>query len=186
MEDKAIVALYWQRDQEAIRATQGKYGAYLGKIAWQILSDREDSEECVNDTYLRAWNSMPTQRPAMLATYLGKIVRSCAIDLFRHRHRQKRQASEYALSLEELSECLSGGDATQEAADLRLLGEAIDAYLRTLSPTARRAFVARYYYMDPIRAVAADQGLGLSQTKSLLHRTRLGLRDHLRKEGFLV
>lgn len=185
MEDEAIVALYWQRDQEAIRATQGKYEAYLSKIAWQILSDREDSEECVNDTYLRAWNSMPTQRPAMLATYLGKIVRGCAIDLFRHRHRQKRRASEYARSLEKLSECLSGGDATQEAADLRLLGEAIDAYLRTLSPTARRAFVARYY-LDPIRAVAADQGLGLSQTKSLLHRTRLGLRDHLRKEGFLV
>ena len=186
MEDEAIVALYWQRDQEAIRATQGKYGAYLSKIAWQILSDREDSEECVNDTYLRAWNSMPTQRPAVLSTYLGKIVRGCAIDLFRHRHRKKRQASEYALSLEELSECLSGGDATQEAVDLRLLGAAIDAYLRTLSPTARRAFVARYYYMDPIRAVAADQGLGLSRTKSLLHRTRLGLRDHLRKEGFLV
>lgn len=186
MEDKAIVALYWQRDQEAIRATQGKYGAYLSKIAWQILSDREDSEECVNDTYLKAWNSMPIQRPAVLSTYLGKIVRDCAIDRFRHRHRQKRQASEYALSLEELAECLSGRDATQEAVDLHLLGEAIDTYLRTLPPSARRAFVARYYYMDPIRAVAADQGLGLSQAKSLLHRTRLELREHLRREGFSV
>lgn len=186
MEDKAIVALYWQRDQEAIRVTQGKYGAYLSKIAWQILSDREDGEECVNDTYLKAWNSMPIQRPAVLSTYLGKIVRGCAIDRFRHRQRQKRQASEYALSLEELSECLSGGDATQEAVDLRLLGEAIDAYLRTLPPTARRAFVARYYYMDPIRTVAADQGLGLSQAKSLLRRTRLELREHLRREGFSV
>ena len=150
MEDKAIVALYWQRDQEAIRATQGKYGAYLGKIAWQILSDREDSEECVNDTYLRAWNSMPTQRPAVLATYLGKIVRGCAIDRFRHRHRQKRRSSEYALSLEELSECLSAGDATQEAVDLRLLGESIDAYLRTLSPTARP---------DPPPAAGAGEAL---------------------------
>lgn len=186
MEDKAIVALYWQRDQEAIRVTQGKYGAYLSKIAWQILSDREDGEECVNDTYLKAWNSMPIQRPAVLSTYLGKIVRACAIDRFRHRQRQKRRASEYALSLEELSECLSGEDATQEAVDLHLLGETIGAYLRTLPPTARRAFVARYYYMDPIRAVAADQGLGLSQVKSLLHRTRLGLREHLRREGFSV
>ena len=181
MEDKAIVALYWQRDQEAIRVTQGKYGAYLSKIAWQILSDREDGEECVNDTYLKAWNSMPVQRPAVLSTYLGKILRR-----FRHGQRQKRRASEYALSLEELSECLSGGDGTQEAVDLRLLGEAIDAYLRTLPPTARRAFVARYYYMDPIRTVAADQGLGLSQAKSLLHRTRLELREHLRREGFSV
>lgn len=186
MEDKDIVALYWQRDQEAVGATQRKYGSYLTKIAWQILTDREDSEECVNDTYFRAWNSMPTQRPAVLATYLSKIVRGCAIDLFRHKHRQKRQASEYARSLEELEECLSGGDSTQEAVDLQLLGEAIDLYLRTLSPTARRAFIARYYYMDPVRAVAADQGLGLSQTKSLLRRTRLGLRAHLREEGFLV
>ena len=186
MEDKAIVELYWKRDQEAVLVTQGKYGPYLTKIAWQILFDREDSEECVNDTYLRAWNSMPAQRPAVLSTYLGKIVRGCAIDLFRKKHRQKRQGSEYARSLEELAECISGGDSTQEAVDLRLLGEAIDAYLRTLSLTARRAFVARYYYMDPVRTVAADQGLGLSQTKSLLHRTRLGLRAHLRKEGFLV
>ncbi|MGN8967507.1 RNA polymerase sigma factor [Intestinimonas sp. HCP28S3_D6] len=186
MEDKAIVALYWQRNQEAIRVTQGKYGAYLSKIAWQILYDREEGEECVNDTYLKAWNSMPIQRPTVLSTYLGKIVRGCAIDRFRHRHRQKRQASEYALSLEELAECLSDGDATQEAVDLHLLGEAIDTYLRTLPPPARRAFVARYYYMDPIRAVAVDQGLGLSQAKSLLHRTRLGLREHLRREGFSV
>lgn len=186
MEDKAVVALYWQRDQEAIRVTQGKYGAYLSKIAWQILYDREEGEECVNDTYLKAWNSMPIQRPAVLSTYLGKIVRGCAIDRFRHRHRQKRQASEYALFLEELAEYLSGGDATQEAVDLHLLGEAIDTYLRTLPPPARRAFVARYYYMDPIRAVAVDQGLDLSQAKSLLHRTRLGLREHLRREGFSV
>lgn len=185
MDDRGIVALYWRRDEAALQATEEKYGSYLGKIACQILGDWEDSQECVNDTYLRAWNSMPTQRPAVLSTYLGKIVRGCAIDRFRHRHRQKRRASEYALSLEELSECLSAGDATQEAVDLRLLGESIDAYLRTLSPTARRAFVARYYYMEPIRAVAADQGLGLSQTKSLLHRTRLGLRVHLQKEGVI-
>ena len=186
MEDEDIIALYWARDERAIRETSLKYGRLCRSIAGNILASREDCEECVNDTYLKAWNSMPTQRPAVLSTYLGKIVRGCAIDLFRHRHRQKRQASEYALSLEELSECLSGGDTTQEAVDLRLLGEAIDAYLRTLSLTARRAFVARYYYMDPVRAVAADQGLGLSQTKSILHRTRLGLRDHLRREGFSV
>lgn len=185
MEDRLIVELYWQRDQEAIRVTAEKYERYLSQIAWQVLSDRADSEECVNDTYLRAWNSMPKQRPAVLRTYLGKIVRGLAIDLFRRKHRQKRLASEYTLSLEELSECLTGGDSTQEAVDLRLLGEAIGAYLRTRSPTARRAFVARYYHMDPIRTVADDQGLGLSQTKSLLHRTRLGLREHLRKEGFL-
>ena len=186
MDDKTIVGLYWKRDETAIRATEEKYGHYLAKMAWQILANREDGQECVNDTYLKAWNSMPTHRPEVLSTYLGKILRGCAIDLFRRRHRQKRRASEYALSLEELSECLSGGDTTQEAVDLRVLGEAIGAYLDTLSPTARGAFVERYYYMDPIREVAARWGLGVSQTKSMLHRIRLGLREHLRKEGFSV
>ena len=84
MDDRGIVALYWRRDEAALRATEEKYGSYLGKIACQILGDWEDSQECVNDTYLRAWNSMPTQRPAVLSTYLGKIVRGCAIDRFRH------------------------------------------------------------------------------------------------------
>ena len=90
MDDADIVSLYWQRNEEAIRETEEKYGAYLGKIAWNILANREDSEESVNDTYLHAWNSMPPQKPAMLSTYLGKLTRQLSIDIYRRRNRAKQ------------------------------------------------------------------------------------------------
>ena len=112
MEDEAIVRLYWQRDEGAIRETRDKYGNYLTKIAWNILANHEDSEESVNDTYLRAWDSMPPQKPGILSTYLGKITRQLSIDLYRKKHRQKRGGSDYALSLTELEDCVSGGDTT--------------------------------------------------------------------------
>ena len=102
MEDEAIICLYWQRDEGAIRETREKYGNYLGRIAWQILANREDCEESVSDTYLRAWESMPPQRPSLLSAYLAKLTRQLSIDRFRHKNRQKRQGSQYALSLTEL------------------------------------------------------------------------------------
>ena len=112
MEDAAIVSLYWQRDEAAIQETKTKYGAYLGKVAWNILGNQEDCEESVSDTYLRAWESMPPQRPSLLSAYLAKLTRQLSIDRFRHKNRQKRQGSQYALSLTELEDCLSGGDTT--------------------------------------------------------------------------
>ena len=108
MEDRDIVTLYWQRDQEAIRQTDRQYGRYLSAIAFGILADREDSRETVNDTYLRAWDSMPPHRPQVLATYLGRITRQLSIDRWRARGRAKRGGSQYALSLEELGDCVSG------------------------------------------------------------------------------
>ena len=186
MEDQAIVALYWQRDESAIQETQQKYGPYLLKIAYQILSSREDSEECVNDTYLKAWGSMPPHRPGTLSTYLGRITRQRSIDLFRTRHRDKRGGSEYALSLTELEDCVSGGDTTGEEVDLHLLAEAMERYLRGLSPDARTVFLGRYWFLDPLRDVAASHGFTEGKVKSLLYRTRQGLRAHLEKEGFTV
>lgn len=106
MEDRDIVTLYWQRDQEAIRQTDRQYGRYLSSIAFGILADREDSRETVNDTYLRAWDSMPPHRPQVLATYLGRITRQLSIDRWRARGRVKRGGSQYALSLEELGDCV--------------------------------------------------------------------------------
>ncbi len=184
MEDQAIVALYWQRDESAIQETQQKYGPYLLKIAYQILSSREDSEESVNDTYLKAWGSMPPHRPVTLRTYLGKITRQLSIDLFRTRHRDKRGGSEYALSLTELEDCVSGGDATGRAMDQKLLAEAIAAYLGGLAPETRTAFLERYYFMDPVADIAARRGCTLAKTKSMLYRARQGLRNYLEKEGF--
>ena len=186
MQDDQIIDLYWQRDEAAIQETQQKYEAYLMKIANNILSNLEDSKENVNDTYLKAWNSIPPHKPSILSTYLGKITRQGAIDMFRSRNRQKRQASQYALSLSELEECISDGNTTQQNADFHLLAEAINAYLYTLSPEARTTFVGRYYYMDSIKDVAAYYGMSEAKTKSMLHRTRKGLKNYLEQEGFLI
>ena len=174
MDDADIVSLYWQRNEEAIRETEEKYGAYLGKIAWNILANREDSEESVNDTYLHAWNSMPPQKPAMLSTYLGKLTRQLSIDIYRRRNRAKRGGSEYALSLTELEDWV------------HLLAEALGQYLRGISPEARTAFLRRYYFMDPLGEIAAGQGFTESKVKSMLYRTRQGLREYLEKEGFSI
>ena len=184
MEDEMIVALYWQRDESAIRETEEKYDRYLTKIAYNVLSDLEDSRESVNDTYLAAWNAMPPHRPSVLATFLGKITRRISIDLFRKRGREKRRASEYSISLSELEDCLSGGNTTEDAIDAKLLGEAINTYLYTLSYQARNAFIGRYYFLDPLADVAAYCGMSQSKAKSMLYRTRQGLKAYLQKEGF--
>jgi len=113
MQDEMIVDLYWKRDESAISETDRKYGRYLSKIAYSILSDWEDSKETVNDTYLKAWNSMPTHKPSVLSTYLGKITRQLSIDAFRTRNRDKRKHSEYAVSLSELEDCISGSETTE-------------------------------------------------------------------------
>lgn len=184
MEDEKIVSLYWQRSESAIRETEEKYDRYLTKIAYNILNNVEDSRESVNDTYLAAWNSMPPHRPTVLSTYLAKLTRRISIDIFRGRNRQKRQASEYALSLNELGDCVSGGNTTEEIVNVRLLADAIGIYLRTLPEDARTLFIGRYYFLDSLKEAAAYCGMTESKAKSLLHRTRLGLKEYLIKEGF--
>lgn len=186
MEDETIVTLYWDRDETAIRETETKYDRYLTKIAYNILSDMEDSRESVNDTYLAAWNSMPPQRPSLLSTYLAKLTRRISIDRFRYRTRDKRKDSQYALSLSELDECVSGGNTTEEIVNVNLLADTIGIFLRLQSEQARNAFIGRYYFLDPLKEVAAYCGMSESQCKSLLYRTRLGLKEYLEKEGFCV
>lgn len=186
MEDEAIVSLYWQRSESAIRETELKYDRYLTKIAYNILSDREDSRESVNDTYLAAWNSIPPHRPGVLATYLGKITRRISIDAFRRRTRQKRVGSEYEISLSELGECVSGGNTAEEIFNVKLLADTIGIFLRLQSQEARTAFIGRYYFLDSVKEVAAYCGMTESKCKTLLHRTRVALKEYLRQEGFEV
>jgi len=147
LNDEMIVELYWKRDETAIHETEKKYGAYLSKIAYNILADIEDSKESVNDTYLKAWNSIPPHRPQILSSWLGKITRRLSIDIFRKKNSQKRKpsangASLYEISLQELEEIVSGSDFTEQQIDLNLLSDAINSWLRTLSPEARKTFVA--------------------------------------------
>ncbi len=184
MEDAQIVSLYWDRSEDAIRETEIKYSSYLHKIAYNILADHEDSRESVNDTYLAAWNSMPPHRPSVLSTYLAKLTRRLSIDIFRRKNREKRKASEYALSLSELEDCVSGGNTTEEAVNEKLLADAIGIFLRLQSEEVRHAFIGRYYFLDPVKEVAAYCGMTESKLKTLLYRTRLGLKEYLAKEGF--
>ena len=186
MEDEQIVALYWDRDESAIRETERKYDRYLTKIAYNILNNLEDSRESVNDTYLAAWDSMPPHRPSALSAYLAKLTRRISIDCFRYRTRDKRLASEYAVSLSELGDCVSAGNTTEELVNVKLLADAIGIYLRLQSKEARTAFLGRYYFLDSVKEVAAYCGMSESKCKSLLHRTRLGLKDYLTKEGFFL
>lgn len=186
MQDEKIVELYWNRDENAIRETQEKYENYLYKIAYNILSDKEDSNESVNDTYLAAWNSMPPHKPNVLSTYLGKLTRRISIDIFRKRNRIKRQGSEYALSLTELEDCISGDNSPEKDYEAKILGEAINAFLRTLSVDARNVFIGRYYFLDSVKDVANYCGISESKAKTLLHRTRNSLREYLEKEGFSI
>lgn len=184
MEDEKIVCLYWDRDERAIAETETKYDRYLTKIARNILEDLEDSRESVNDTYLAAWNSMPPQRPSVLSTYLGRITRQLSIDRFRYRNRDKRRESQYALSLQELGDCVSAGNTTEEIVNVKLLADTIGIFLRLQSEEARNAFIGRYYYLDSLKEVAAYCGMTEAKCKMLLYRTRVGLKEYLRKEGF--
>ena len=184
LKDEQIVALYWERNEDAIRYTSQKYGAYLTRISYNILSDLQDCEECVNDTYWKAWNSMPTHRPSLLPCYLGKIVRQGSIDVFRKKHTRKRYASEYTLSLAELGDSFSDGSTPEQELDAMALREAVNTFLHTLQEDARNAFIGRYFYFDSVKQVAAYCGLSEAAAKSMLYRTRQALKEYLIKEGF--
>ncbi len=186
MEDAQIVELYWQRNEEAVAITQQKYGPYLGKVAYNILADLEDSQECVNDTFLAAWNSMPPHRPGILRTYLAKITRQAALDICRKRGSAKRRDSEYTLSLWELAEVLPGGTAPEAVLEGKLLEDSLDKFLAGLNREARILFLRRYYFFDSLAEAAARCGMSQSKAKSMLHRTRQKLRSHLQKEGFVL
>ncbi len=186
MEDKHIVELFWSRDERAIRETDSRYGRYLWTIAFHVLADREDSDECVNDTYYKAWEAMPPHRPSLLSPFLGRITRHLAVDRYRRRAAQKRVASEYTLSLDELAECVSGSEDPAAAAELELLTSAVSVFLREQSAETRQVFLWRYYFLDSIADIAARLGESVPQVKSLLYRTRVKLRAHLEKEGFTV
>ncbi len=186
MEDKDIVALYWDRNEAAISETQQRYSSYLMKIAMNILCNHEDSEEAVSDTYIKAWNSMPPHKPCTLSLFLGRITRQLSIDRWRSRTREKRGGGEYSLSLDELAECVSGGDSPEASMELKLLATTISGYLRGLSEEKRLVFVWRYYYCDSIHDIAEHLGDSESKVKSMLHRTRTGLKAYLESEGFVV
>ncbi len=186
MDDLKIIELFFDRKECAIAETERKYGCYLSKIAYNILFDTEDSKECVNDTYMKAWNTIPPQKPNILRTFLGKITRRLAIDIFRKKHAEKRGNSEYAISLSELDECIPDKYSAETEFEQKELSESINFFLASLSKENRDIFVCRYFYSDSIKEIASFFGTSESKIKSSLFRSRKILKDQLLKEGFYL
>ena len=181
MTDEQIVALYWQRDEAAIEQTQKRYGRYLHTVAWGILADEGASEEVVNDTYAKAWDSIPPQRPDPLKGFLARITRQLSINRLKERTRQKRGGGQYELALEELEYCISSGSG-EDLAELMALRDGLNVFLRGLSQDVRRVFIRRYWYLDSVSEIARRYSYSESKVKSILMRTREKLRQFLKKE----
>lgn len=182
MDDKGIVELYFARSENAIQETAAKYGGYCYTIAFNILSSREDAQECVNDTYLAAWNSIPPKRPAVLSAFLGKISRYISLDRWKSRSRVKRGGGELPLCLEELDECVSGKESVEDAVFRKELLAGINRFLGQLSDVERRVFLCRYWYMASVADISRRFGFSQSKVTSMLHRTRGKLNTFLQKE----
>ncbi len=185
MDDHQIVALYWQRSDEAIVQSDAKYGPYCHTVASRILENDQDAEECVNDTWLRAWNAMPPQRPSVLRMFFAKITRNLSFDRVRSRTAQKRGGGELPLVLEELSQCIVRESPLEDAVLAQELDRSVRAFLRTLPDRECDVFLRRYFFTEPLADIAAGYGLSRNHVSVLLRRTRTKLRDHLQKEGFL-
>lgn len=184
MEDFQIVQLYWARKESAITESDRKYGRMLRSLSYSCLSSHQDAEECVNDTYLDAWNAMPPERPTYLGAFLSKITRRISIDRFRHDHRLKRGG--LGSITEELSDCIPDGEPSPAAAyENKRLMQAINRFLASLPDERRVIFVKRYFYAASVGQIARELNLTESNVKVTLHRTREALREYLGKEDLL-
>ena len=184
MNDKNIVDLYFNRDEEAITQTDKKYGRYCYSIAYNILTNKEDAEESVSDTYMTAWRAIPPRRPSVLSAFLGKITRHISIDRWRERSAYKRGGGEVTLALEELEDCVAGLQNVEMEYERKELIRAYVKFLDTLPITDRRVFLCRYWYVDSVEAIAEKFGFSQSKVKTMLYRTRKKLRKTLWEEGF--
>lgn len=184
MEDSKIIALYNERDEDAIAESNAKYGKFCFAIAENILKNRLDSEECLSDTWLRAWNAIPPALPRSLRAFFGRITRNLAFDRYRRRSSDKR-GGELAVALDELGECVAHPDTVEGTVEMRALGESIDRFLGTLSERDRQLFLCRYYYTYPTSEIARQFGMRENYLRNLLSRLRGRLRAHLEKEHYI-
>ena len=185
MEDRKILELYLTRSEQAIRETETKYGAYCYSVAIHILEDRQDAQECVSDTWLSAWNSIPPQRPRVFSAFLARITRNLAIDRWRESRTAKRGGGEMKYALDELSGCIPGGESPEGEVLRQELLASVSAFLGKLPETERSVFLCRYWYFDSAEDIAANFGFSSGKVRSMLHRTRKKLQNHLKKEGLL-
>ena len=185
MQDSEIIALYWQRDEAAIAETSRKYGAYCFRIAGNILTAKEDAEECVNAAYHRAWNAIPPERPEHLGAWLGRVVRNVALGRWQHAHARKRNRGMTTL-LSELEDCIPSPQNVETALDERELGERISIWLRSLPQEDRILFVRRYWYGVPLNALAKEQHSPPARLAQRMYRLRGALKAELEREGIVL
>ena len=186
MDDERIVELYWDRDESAISESSLKYGAYCTSIAHNILFNMADAEECVNDTWLHAWNAIPPHRPSILSAFLGKITRNLSFDRYKRIHREKRGGSNIEEALDELGECVSGNDNTERHWEMKELIKEINQFLHALPEDKRYMFVLRYWYADSISEIASRLNMSENNVSVSLNRVRSKLKAHLIERGFDV
>ena len=185
MEDKQIINLYFSRDEQAISETSKKYGSYCHTIAYRILQSLPDAEECVSDTWLRAWNAMPPQKPNVLRQFLAKITRNLSLDRWRANQAQKRGGGATEVALEELGECVTDGGDPATQLELEELKAAIAQFLQELPERDRNIFLRRYFYLEDTAAIARRYVLRQANVRLILSRTRQKLKDFLQKEGLV-
>lgn len=186
MKDHAIIALYQQRNEQAIDETASKYGPYCTTIAYNILDDMQDTEECVNDTWLHTWNAIPPQIPTCLRAFLAKITRNLALNRRKADSRQKRGGNQYVLALEELGECLASSSDPEKEYHAKELGLIISNFLKMLPERERNIFIGRYFFLHSIAEIAERMHLKENYTASILLRIRSKLKIQLQKEGYIV
>lgn len=185
MDDSKIIELYWQRAEDAIRQTALKYGRLCMKIANNILASYEDSEECVNDTYLALWNGIPPKRPDRFSAFIGRITRNLALKKYEYKSREKRNP-EALCSLDELGDCVSGSEAIESELESRRIEETINKFLWQQDKEKRDVFILRYWYFESIEDICRRTGYSQSKVKSMLYNMRNKLRTYLESEGIEV
>lgn len=181
-----IIELYWSRDESAITATSEKYGAYCRSVAMNILRSAEDAEECVSDTWLGAWNSMPPNRPSVLRTFLGRITRNLSFNKYKRDRAEKRGGGETAAVLDELAECVSGSESPEQELSRKELVTEINGFLGKLTAKKRGIFVSRYWYAESVSEIAKRHGMSETNVSVTLSRLRSQLRAHLTERGYEI
>lgn len=184
--DEEIIEMYWQRDPDAIQATDHKYGKLLQNMAFNILSNLQDSEECQNDVYLRVWNAIPSTRPTEFFAFLMQIMRRIAFNRYKEKSRKKRVPSQLTLSLEELQNSLSSGKTVEEEYDAKMLGELITDYVRSLGERQQYIFIDRYYMAEPVEKIAADLSISVRTAYREIEKIKQGLKKYLEGNGIYV
>lgn len=179
MEDDLIIRLYWDRNEQAITETKNKYGRYCAEICHQILHNREDEEECINDLILRVWNTIPPQRPQNFKAFLAKIIRNISIDQYRKQHTQKREASAYLQSLEELDRDHPSVRSVGREYEMKEMTQAMEAFLKALPLPERRIFLKRYWYFEDIDTIAQQENVNGQRVRHVLYKVRKNLKKYL-------